>query len=1023
NKTKLQATIKTLKSAISGMEKLKTGLDKLVAQESALQAQIDALGDAAPAELKTGLATVQAQLEVIRKNIKAQGMTEATLASKIKELKTNLSTAQAGLTELVKQEKKLKKNQKKITKAQKKIAAGLKKMQEAKEKLQAGKITTAEATEELSRQKILSGIQLSVAQAKLDSGENEIKKAKATLKDTKKSTKENSDLSKIITREMVEGILKAENFDMPSGYVTEGSASYLVRVGDKVDNVDHIGDLVICDMGIDGLDPIKLSDVADVAESDNSEDVYTVVDGNPAVLVTLQKQSGYSTGDVTGQLEDKLEELEERYTDFHSSIMMSQGIYIDLVVDSVLQNLLVGGGLAILILLFFLRDLRPTIIVACSIPLSVVGAVVCMYFSGVTLNIISLSGLALGVGMLVDNSVVVIENVYRMRSEGKSVAQAAVDGARQVGGAIVASTLTTVCVFAPIIFTEGVTKQLFVDLALTLAYTLGASLVIALSLVPAMSAGLMKKDKKRGEAKWILALQKVYGKVLAGALKMKVAVLLAAVVFLVLFAALAIRNGTSMMPEMESTQMTITLSAENKTEDELKTLSNSAIEKIKEVSDVESVGAYTGSGSGMSMLMGGSSDDTVTMYLILKEDRNLSNEEVTKQIQDKTKDLDCELEINSSAMDMSSLTGSGVQINIKGKDLDKLTSISQDLMKVLEGVDGLEEITNGLEDSGEEFRITIDKAKAMKYGLTVAQVYQQLYAKLKDESSATTLSTDTADLGIFVSSSADKKLQRADLKKLKIEYTDTSTQKTKKVKLKKIADFATVASPDTIRRSGQMRYLTVSAGIKEDYVVSDVSAKVTDLVNNYQLPDGYTIEFDGENEATQESMEQVMLMMALGIVLMYLIMVAQFQSLLSPFIILFTVPLAFTGGFMGLWMSGSDVSVIAMIGFVMLAGIIVNNGIVLVDYINILRREGMEKKEAIIEAGTTRLRPILMTAITTILGLVPMVVGNQMGADMSRPMAIVTIGGLIYGTLLTLLVVPCIYDLLNRRKIKKVDVE
>lgn len=1023
NKAKVNASIKTLKTALTGMEQMQRSLAALEKQEAALKTQIEAAGDMATEEMKSGLTSVQAQLKVIRDNLTKQGITEAALPTKIKEMQANLTKAQSGLTELEKNEKTLKANQKKVKAAQKKIKDGLKKLNDAKTKLESGKISTSEAMEQLNKKKILAGIQMSVAKTKLENGEDKMKDAKKTLKDTKKTTKENSDLNKIITKEMVENILKAENFDMPSGYITEGDASYLVRVGDKTDKIKDIGNLVICDMGLDGLDPIRLKDVADVAETDNSEDVYTVVDGNPAVLVTIQKQSGFSTGDVTKGLQEKLTQLEQNNEGFRSSILMNQGVYIDLVVDAVVQNLIVGGILAILILLFFLRDLRPTLIVACSIPLSVVAAIVAMYFSGVTLNIISLSGLALGVGMLVDNSVVVIENIYRLKSEGVSTRQAAVDGARQVGGAIVASTLTTVCVFAPIIFTEGVTKQLFVDLALTLAYTLGASLIIALTLVPAMSSGMLRKQAKTDGSRIVRAMQNGYRKIIGTVLKWKAAVLIGSVVLLVLFAALAMKNGFSMMPDMESTQMTVSLTSDGKNLDEIRKISDAAIKRIKEVKDVKTVGAYTGSGSSMSMLTGGGSTDTVTMYLILNDDRNMSNDEVTKAIRDKTKDLDCEVEVNASAMDMSSLTGSGVKINIKGKDLDKLQTISEDLMKQFKTVEGLKDISNGLEDAGKEYRISVDKAKAMKYGLTVAQVYQEIYGKLKEASSATTLSTDTEDLGVYVSSEADKEMTRSDLKKMKIEYTDSATQKKKKVVLSKIATFKNADSPNTISRESMTRYVTVQAAIEDGYIVSDVSEQAKKIVDSYKTPAGYDLELDGENESTTEAMGQVMLMMALGIVFMYLIMVAQFQSLLSPFIILFTIPLAFTGGFLGLWISGSDVSVIAMIGFVMLAGIIVNNGIVLVDYINQLRLEGVEKKEAIARAGVTRLRPILMTAITTVLGLVPMVVGGSMGTDMTRPMAIVTIGGLIYGTILTLFVVPCIYDLVNRKEMKKIDVK
>ncbi len=1018
NKVKLQTTIKTLQDTKTQLTTLKNSLDALIKQEANLKSQIDALGENAPKELTTALTSVQTQLGVIRANLEKMGMKESELGAKLTEVSTGLTQAESGLTELKKQEKTVKKNKKKITTAKAKIKNGLKKLNATKTKLQNGKTTTEKALEDLNKQKILASIQMSVAETQLNSGEEKLNEAKTQMKETKKTTKDNADLNKIITKEMVENILKAQNFDMPSGYITEDEASYLVRVGDKFENIDNMAELVICDMDIDGLEPITLGDVADVVETDNAADVYTVVNGNPAVAITMQKQSGYSTGDVTTSISEKIEELEANNDGLNISILMDQGIYIDLVVDAVVQNLIVGGLLAILILLFFLRDIRPTIIVACSIPLSVVAAIVAMYFSGVTLNIISLSGLALGVGMLVDNSVVVIENIYRLKSEGYSTAKAAVEGAKQVAGAIVASTLTTVCVFAPIIFTEGITKQLFVDLSLTLAYTLGASLLIALTLVPAMSAGLLKKNSKK-EFKIIAKMQQGYGKLLAFVLRFKPIVLIASVVFLVLFAVLSMKNGMIMMPEMESTQMTATLTtSDDKEFAETKEISNAAMKKILEVSDVEEIGAYAGSGSSMSMLTGGSGSEnnSITMYLILKEDRELSNEEVLAQIEEKTKDLDCEITVNASAMDMSALMGSGLQVKVKGKDFDKLHNISEDVIKKLTTVEGLDNITNGLENAGLEYRITIDKAKAMKYSLTVAQAYQQVAAKVQEASASSTISTDTEDLDVYVSNSADSEMTRQELKNLKLEYTDANTQKTKKVKLSKIATFEIANSPVTISRENQSRFITVSATFDDGVIVSDVAKDVENALADFEVPAGYEVEFEGENEATMEAVEQVLLMMVLGVLLMYLIMVAQFQSLLSPFIILFTVPLAFTGGFMGLWMTGSEVSVIALIGFVMLAGIIVNNGIVLVDYTNQLRREGMEKKQALVEAGVTRLRPILMTAVTTVLGLLPMVVGNEMGADMTRPMAIVTIGGLIYGTLLTLFVVPCIYDVLNRKK-------
>ena len=620
--------------------------------------------------------------------MKDAGITEEMLPSKVNEVNTALTSANSGLKQLETQEKTLAKNKAKITAAKKKINAGLKKLNATKKKLEKGQISTTEATEQLNKQKILSSIQLSVSEAQMDNGKNKLDEADKQLKDSKKTTKSNANLKKIITKEMVENVLKAQNFDMPSGYITEGDASYLVRVGDKIQSEKEIKNLVVCDMDLDGLDPIKLSDVADIAVTDNSDDVYTVVNGNPAVLVTLQKQSGFSTGDVTSALTERFDQLQKDNQGLHVSVLMNQGVYIDLVVDAVVQNLLLGGLLAILILLFFLRDWRPTIIVACSIPLSVIAAVVAMYFSGVTLNIISLSGLALGVGMLVDNSVVVIENVFRLKQHGISTKRAAIEGASQVAGAIVASTLTTVCVFAPIIFTEGVTKQLFVDLALTLAYTLGASLLVALTLVPAMSAGLIKRKPKK-ESKIIAVVQRAYGRAIQWVLRFKWFVLLGSVVLLVLFAALAAGRGFSMMPDMESTQMTATLTMDNGTKlADTKKASNQVVEKIREISDVESVGAYTGTGSSMSMLTGSGGENTVTMYIILKDDRQLSNEEITKLITEKTKNIEGKVEVNASAMDMSALMGDGVTINIKGKDLDKLQTISEDICKSKRGFFG-----------------------------------------------------------------------------------------------------------------------------------------------------------------------------------------------------------------------------------------------------------------------------------------------------------------------------------------------
>lgn len=1019
SKAELKSTITTLTNTKKQLFQLKSGVETLQAQKKAIEDQMAVMGETQ--ELRIQLEAIETQINLITGQLSTQGMELSDLDTKISEIDTGLTQAQAGLKEINAQEKTLKQNQAAIEKGKKQIAAGKKELESAKAKLEQGQVSLEEAKTELSKQSILAAIKLSVAEVEVSNGSGKLDEAASTLKDTKKNAKDNANISNIITKSMVEGILAAENFEMPAGYITDDTASYLVKVGDKIDTTASLEELVICDMGFDNLKPIRLSDVADVVVTDNSKDHYTVVNGNPGIALTMEKATGYSTGDVTDRLLERFKQLETEYDGLHFSILMNQGVYIDLVVDSVVNNLILGGILAVIVLFLFLKDFRPTIIVACSIPLSVVAAVVLMYFSGVTLNIISLSGLALGVGMLVDNSVVVIENIFRMRNEeGFEIKKASVEGAKQVAGAILASTLTTVCVFAPIIFTEGITRQIFTDLALTLAYSLLASLVVSLTLVPAMSQGMLRKERVHKEG-FIQKIQRAYSKILTAFLKKKLLILLASLALLIIFVSLAFTRGTAFMPEMGSTQMSVSISIPEDsamTAEELYREADKVMDQFMTIEGVDTVGAMSGNNSIMSMMSSGSSN-SITMYVLLKEDLKRTNDDIKEEMLEKTKDVKCELSIDSSSMDMSALMGSGMTIEIKGKDLDKLQTITTDIIEKVQDVEGIRSITNGMENSEQELRITVDKDKAMEYSLTVAQVFQQISSKLQDASSSTTISTDTDELGVYVNSNEDTTMTRTDLENLKISYTDNTTQKSKSVKLRKLAGFALADSPTSINRVNQTRYMTVNISIDDDHNIGLVSEDVMEILKDYNLPVGYTMESTGEDETINESMNQVVLMMMVGILFMYLIMVSQFQSLLSPFIILFTIPLAFTGGFMGLYFSGNEVSVIAMIGFVMLSGIIVNNGIVLVDYINQLRASGIPKYDAIVEAGYTRLRPILMTAITTVLGLLPMLLTSDSGSDMVKPMAIVTIGGMVYGTLLTLFVVPCIYAVLNRKKDEK----
>ena len=898
--------------------------------------------------------------------------------------------------------------------AQKQLESGEEQLQSGQEQLDAGADQIKDGYDQINE----NAEQLADALQQILDGEEQIEEAREDAYDQ-------ADMNGILTVATVEQLLAAQNFSMPAGYVTENGISYLIRVGDKPDTVEELKAMPILNVDMDGVDVITLGDVADVFMTDNSADIYTNVNGEPGILLTMQKQTGYSTGEVSDKILAKFDDLLEQNDGLMLITLMDQGIYIDMVTDSIFKNIIFGAGLAIIILLLFLRDIRPTAVIACSIPISIVAAVVCMYFSGVTLNVISLSGLALGIGMLVDNSIVVIENIYRLRSEGASVKEAAIEGTREVAGAIAASTLTTVCVFLPIVFTEGITRQLFVDMGLTIGYSLGASLLVALTVVPAMSSKILVKTKEQKESRFFNGLMNGYGKVLDWSLKHKAVIFIGVLVLLAGSALASLSKGTAFMPSMESTQMTITLELPDTTPlSETAEVTDRVVEILRSMEDVEDVGAMA-STSTMGSLAGGSGNSSThetSIYLTTVEKPKLNNKELSDAIEEQTAQLceetGAELSIETSMMDMSALGGDGISIQVRGRDLDTLQQIARDVAAIVENTEGTTEVSDGLEESTGEMRILIDRDKAMDQGLTVAEVYQQIAAKLKDASSATTFETAADEYEVYVKNANDMVLTRKLVQELVIEKTDKDNKKVE-IPLKDIAAFEDAISPKSVRRADQNRYIAVSASIADGYNVGLVSQELERNLADYEVPEGYSLVMEGENEMIMDAMQQLMLMLLLAVIFMYLIMVAQFQSLKSPFIIMFTIPLAFTGGFLGLFLGNCEVSVVAVIGFVMLAGIIVNNGIVIVDYMNQLIAQGMERHEAILQAGKTRLRPVLMTALTTILGLLPMVFGTDMGAAMGKPMAIVTVGGLLYGTLLTLLVVPCIYDLMNRKKKSK----
>ncbi len=892
-------------------------------------------------------------------------------------------------------------------------------LEAAKKPLAEGKITLDDAYKKVNAGMIKGIVEISKATAEIENGKAALEQGQQQLDQAKAQAIDAADVSQIVTPEMLGNLILAQNFSMPAGYVMSGDEQYLISVGDNVRTVEDLENMILIDLHMDSIEPIRVIDAATVEVVNNAGESYSKINGNPAIMMSFEKQTGYSTGDVTDSLLKRFKTLQEEDENLHMAVLMNQGVYIDIVVNSVLQNMLIGAALAVIILIIFLKDFKSTFIIACAIPLSVVFAIVLMYFTHITMNIISLSGLALGIGMLVDNSIVVIENIYRLRKEGLTVKKAAVEGAKTVAGAIFSSTLTTVCVFVPIAFSKGITKQFFVDMALTVGYTLGASLIVALTFVPAM-ASMMIKDGEEKPTRLFDKIRDAYGVLVKKVLTLKPLVLILVALLLAGSILAALSKGFSFMDmDMEIDQISMTVSPPEEevyTDEELMAVCDQVTERIMDVEGIETIGAMIG-GNSLLSAFGLSGSSGATYYILLDEKSKRKMKDIIADIETKTEDLPCTVEITTASNDYSALLGSGLSVKVKGRDLDQIREYTKQVVAIMEETPGVIDIEDGLDDTTPCLKIHVDKSKAMEYQLTTAQVYALVLAKLMPSTASAVLSGESKDYDIYVIAKDQKETTLHDIKSMTFSYTDQKTGKTRNVALGKIVEFEETDSLNVINRDAQTKYVAVTAGIDDDhnvtYVSNDLQRKFKEEIS---LKDGYSIEMGGEDEMILDAMKQLGAMLALAVIFIYLIMVAQFQSLLSPFIIMFTIPLAFTGGFFALFFTNNTVSVIGALGFVMLSGIIVNNGIVMVDTINQLRRGGMSKKDAIVESATSRLRPVLMTTLTTIISMSTMALGIGGGSAMMQPMAIVIIGGLIYGTLLTLIVIPVMYDIMNKEK-------
>ena len=904
--------------------------------------------------------------------------------------------------------------------------------------------TFSDALGTYSQQQMQAYMKFTEAREMLNEYEKQLAEAKQTYADAEEKAMASSDVSKLLDIDTLAQLIYAQNFSMPAGYVKDSSGkSWLLKVGEEYDSIEDISGALL--LHVDGFGDVRLSDVADVEVIDNAEASYTRLNGERAAVLKIYKGATSSASEVSDNCLSAFQELEAQYDGLHVVVLSNQGNYITIIVKSILSSMVIGAALAIIVLALFLRDVKPTLVVGFSIPLSVLFAVVLMYFTGMDLNVMTLAGLSLGIGMLVDNSVVVIENIYRLRGRGVPAARAAVQGAKQVGMSVVASTLTSVCVFLPVVFSSSIVKSLMQPMSLCIGYCLMASLIVALTVVPAAASTVLKKAEPK-QLKWFDKIQDKYAKSLEWCFRHRALPLLAAVVLLAFCGWRVFSMGVELLPTITSNEAIVTLSTtKDLSKEDSYAIAGKAVEAMLEVDHVEEVGITTDTRvAGMDigqlglpttitdLLNAANSYGTYQVNVMLDESLSSSEIETARQaLEDALSGIeDCTAKVEISGMqELTSQLASGLSVKIYGADSETLSQLSEKVVDIVNDTEGFANATNGLGSGDATINLHIDRDKVRSYGLTVAQVYQQIAAKLTTTTTAQTpVTVDGSTMSVQISNNLDP-VTKENMMDITFETTVMSADGTTSTGTCTLADMATWetgSAPDSITSEDQTQYVSVTADTLDGYNTTVQARVLEKKLNEFalsdEMPEGCSFSMGGESDSVNFMVNEMVQWLALALPFVYLVMVAQFQSLLSPFIVLFTIPLAFTGGLLGMLFTGQQLTMISLMGFIVLMGTVVNNGIVFVDYANQLRLGGMERRAALIATGKTRMRPILMTTLTTVLAMLQLVFSNDMASQLMSGMAIVIICGLSYATLMTLYIVPILYDILFRKPPLNVDV-
>ncbi len=822
-----------------------------------------------------------------------------------------------------------------------------------------------------------------------------------------------------LTLSQVVSFLAADNYDMSTGGITYGERKYYARSLQEFESLDDIGNVALTT--VTG-NKIPLKNIAEISEEYKDVDQITRTNGSAAVGIHAQKESDANTVAACTAVKEEMEKIKaELGGKVDVQIVMDQSDFINKSINSTAKTLTEGAILAVFVILLFLRNLRSTVIIGIAIPLSIVATFILMYYTGSTLNTITLGGLALGVGRMVDDSIVVFENIYRHRSLGLSAKEAALKGTSEVGGAVLAGTLTLIAVFLPIGLAEGISGILFKPLAFTICVAISCSLLVSLTVVPFMSsrmltdAAMQKKTSDKSSVgrlinrvgEWLDNLGEKYKELLVWVLGHRRTVILGVTGLMIASLCLIPLIGAEFMPASDSGEISVSLEADQGSViEDVDEITQLVEEKLQQNPSVEVIFTSIGSSGQYSMTSASSNKATLSVKLIPKSERK-GVDQVAEEIRKSLYDIPGVKKTVTVSSTIGMSSGSALSVAVKGDDLDTLRELSKEIESLMKKVTGTREVTSSLADGNPEVQIRINRQRAMDYGLSPIQVSREIKNAIAG-TVATQYRLDGNEINVRVTSKDKQNSDMDTLKGLKILTAQGSS-----VALSELASFELATGPVQISREDQSRQATISCDLLNrdlNSVTKDVQAQIA---NNIQLPAGYTIDYGGQNEQMMESFSSLFLALLLAILLVYVVMVIQYESFFDPFIIMFSIPTAIIGVILGLLVTGRSFSVTAFIGIIMMAGIVVSNAIVFIDYLKQLRNSGMERNAAIIEAGRVRLRPILMTALSTILAMLPMATGLGEGAEMSAPLATVVIGGLVASTFVTLLLLPVIYSIFD----------